>query len=95
MILLWPLILTAAGVVAWSRRGELAGRGSGWFLAWTLAGFLMSFSLITGFTIGLLILPVAAVVVLGTAYRSPHLVEAAGFLAGLGATVLLVAALQL
>jgi hypothetical protein len=67
------------------------GHGRSWFLVWGLAGFLMSFSLIAGFSIGLLLLPVAAAVVLWAALRSPHLSEAAGFLAGVGATVVLVA----
>jgi hypothetical protein len=54
----------------------------------------MSFSLITGLSIGLLILPFAAGMLIWTTLRSPHLREAAGFLAGLAATAVLIAALN-
>jgi hypothetical protein len=52
----------------------------------------MSFSLVTGFSIGLFILPVAAGTLIWDAIRSPHVREASGFVAGLGATALLIAA---
>jgi hypothetical protein len=65
-----------------------------WFLAWTAAGFLTSFSLITGLSIGLLVLPIAAAILIWVARRSPHLLEASGLAAGIGATALLVAILN-
>jgi hypothetical protein len=92
MILAWPLLVLIAAALAWSRHGEPGSRGSRWFLAWSLAGFLMSFSLVTGFSIGLFILPVAAGTLIWDAIRSPHVREASGFVAGLGATALLIAA---
>jgi hypothetical protein len=52
----------------------------------------MGFSLVTGFSIGLFILPVAAGTLIWDSLRSPHLREASGFAAGLGATALLIAA---
>lgn len=95
MIFLWPLTLCVVGAVAWLRRGSAAGKGSWWFLGWSFAGFLMTFSFVSGFTIGIFILPLAAVAVLVMAYRSPHLIEMSGFLAGIGATALLLVAILL
>jgi len=54
----------------------------------------MSFSLITGLSIGLLILPFAAAMLIWTTLRAPHPREASGFFAGIGATVVLIAALN-
>jgi len=90
MILAWPLLVAAAAVLAWRHRGVAGGRGGQWFSAWLLAGFLMSFSLVTGFSIGLLILPLAAAALIWVATRSPHLVEASGFVLGIAATALLI-----
>jgi hypothetical protein len=92
VILAWPLLVIVAAALAWRRHGELGGRGWWWFLAWSLAGFLMTFSFATGFSIGLFVLPVAAVALIWVALRSPHLREASGFVAGIAATALLVAA---
>jgi hypothetical protein len=83
-----------AGVLGWSRRGQPGGQGWYWFLAWSVAGFLMSFSLITGFSIGLLILPFAAAMLIWTTLRSPHPREASGFFVGIAATAVLIAALN-
>jgi hypothetical protein len=94
VILAWPLIGLAAGCVAWKRRAAATGRGLLWFLEWVAAGFLMSFSLITGFSIGIFILPIAAWVLIWVARRSPHLREASGFAAGIGATALLIVAIH-
>jgi hypothetical protein len=52
----------------------------------------MTFSFVTGFSIGLFILPIAAGALIWVALRSPHLREASGFAAGIAATALLVAA---
>lgn len=52
----------------------------------------MTFSFVTGFSIGLFTLPVAAGALIWVALRSPHLREASGFVAGIAATALLVAA---
>jgi hypothetical protein len=94
VILAWPLLVLIAGVSVWKRRDEAGGRGWEWFLVWIMAGFLMSFSLITGFSIGLFILPLAAATLIWVARRSPHLREASGFAVGIAATAVLVAALN-
>jgi hypothetical protein len=91
MILAWPLLVLVAAALAWRRHSKPGGRGWWWFLAWSLAGFLMTFSFVTGFSIGLFILPVAAGALIWVALRSPHLREAWGFGAGIGATALLIA----
>jgi hypothetical protein len=94
MILLWPLLVVAAALVAWYHQPTTGGRGWQWSLAWIGAGFLWSFSLLTGFSIGLLLLPVAAVILIWVAWRSPHLLEALGFAGGLALTAAVAAALQ-
>jgi hypothetical protein len=93
VILAWPLLVLVAAGLAWRRHGRPGGRGWWWFLAWCLAGLLMTFSFVTGFSIGLFLLPFAAAALIWVALHSPHLREASGFVAGIGATALLVAAL--
>jgi hypothetical protein len=94
MILAWPLVGLIAGCIAWNRRGAEGGRGRSWFVAWIAAGFLMSFSLITWFSIGLFILPFAAGMLIWVAHRAPHVLEALGFAAGIGATAVLIVAIS-
>jgi len=96
MILAWPLLIIVAGILVWRHRGGAGGRadaggqGVSWFLAWLMAGFLMSFSFVTGLSIGLVILPLAAAVLIWVARRSPRLPEASGFLVGIAATAAIV-----
>jgi hypothetical protein len=70
------------------------GRGWGWFAFWGLAGATVSFSFLTGFSIGLFVLPAALALLVVAARRSPHLPEAIGFAAGVGAVLLAVAFLN-
>lgn len=93
MILAWPLLVAFAGALMWRHRDEVGGRGWLWFVVWAIAGFLMSFSLISGFSIGLFILPFAGGLLLWVARRSPHPLQASGFVAGVGVTALLLTAL--
>jgi hypothetical protein len=95
VILAWPLLVVVAAGLAWTRRGMAGGRGALWFALWLLAGLLMSFSLVTGLSIGLFVLPFAAATLIWVATRSPHLVEASGFIAGIAATVLLILEINL
>lgn len=91
MLILYPVVFVVAGILAWRRRGIQRGRGPAWFLVWALVGFLMSFSIVTGLSIGLFVAPVAVVMLLWAAMRSPHLREAAGLLAGIaGVAIMLV-----
>ena len=91
MILLYPLVAFGAGAIVVWRRGQRDGRGWPWFAAWLAAGGVFAFSFLAGLSIGLLILPLAAALLLYVAWRSPHVVEALGFVAGVGATLLLTA----
>ena len=94
MILLYPLLLAGAVALGWRRRGSRPhARGWPWFGAWLLAGLLVAFSLVTGLSIGLFVLPFAAAGLLWVAGRSPHLREAAGFVAGAGLVLGLLAPL--
>jgi hypothetical protein len=90
MVLLFPVVLGVAGYLAWKRRATPHGKGWRWFLAWIAAGFLLSFSFITGLSIGLIVFPFAAASLLWVASRSPHFPEAWGFAVGIGGTALLV-----
>jgi hypothetical protein len=61
------------------------------FVAWALAGGLLFFSSLTGFSIGLFVLPFALLGVLLVARYSSRWPEAIGVAAGIGAVCLLVA----
>ncbi len=90
MILLWPLLLVAAGLVMWkARAGGAPVRGWHFFVIWGLAGALFMLSLLTGFSIGVFLFPVAALAVLWLAANAPGR-EAIGFVAGAAATLLIV-----
>jgi hypothetical protein len=90
MILLYPLVLGAAIVLVVRRGGAGHRTGWPWFLAWTASGALFFFSFLTGFSIGLFVLPFAAVLLIWTARRAPHWAEGSGFLLGVGLVTLLV-----
>lgn len=93
MILVWPLLLVGAVLLARARTAGVGGRGARWSVAWLAAGFVWSFSLLAGLSIGLLLLPLAAAMLFWVASRSPRLPEALGFVAGVAATAAVVAAL--
>src|SRR5438874_9599648 len=96
MIVLFPLLLVAAANFALRRVG--AGRASEgewrWFAAWSVAGASMTLSFLTGLSIGLFVLPVAAVLLLWVARRAPHPADALGFVQGVGALLIVVAVLN-
>jgi hypothetical protein len=98
VIVLWVLLIGLAGWLVRQHRLEVdppRGRARAmWFALWALAGFLTSFSAATGLSIGLLVLPAAAVSLLWVARRAPHYPEALGFLLGIGVTVLVITAVQ-
>jgi hypothetical protein len=82
VILLYPLALVAAGVAVW--RGRAATRGPTWrgFVIWTVAGGLMTFSLLTGLSIGLFIFPLAAIVLFAAARVAPRPRDSLGLFVG-------------
>jgi hypothetical protein len=97
MILLYPLLIGIAGYALWraGQRGRVeGGQGWNWFGAWTLVGAVFAFSFLTGFSIGLFVLPLE-VLLLGVVLRaSPRPPEAIGFVAGIGAMLLVIAYLN-
>ena len=94
--MLYPLLVIAAIAIILRRRDTPRGGGEGWpwFLAWTASGALLFFSFVTGFSIGLLVLPFAAVLLVLTADLSPRGAEALGFLLGVGLVLLLIASIH-
>jgi len=98
MIVVFPLLVIAATVIA--LRSAERGFGSAgtphwrWFVAWSVAGAALTFSFLTGLSIGLFVLPLAAVLLLWVARRAPHLPDALGFVAGIAVLLLLVAFLN-
>jgi hypothetical protein len=93
MIVLYPLLLLVALVFAACRlmTASTAARGWRWFAAWYVAGAVFTFSFITGLSIGLLVLPAAAVLLIWVAWFAPRPAEALGFVAGIGLILFLVA----
>jgi hypothetical protein len=74
MIFVFPAALAIAVVVLWRSRGQSGSQGSGcrWFWAWSLVGAALGFSFLTGFSIGLLLLPFALVLLWLVLYLSPR-----------------------
>jgi hypothetical protein len=90
-MILVPIALLVCAVVFWRARERTEGRGPAWFGAWTVTGAALTFCFLTGFSIGLLLLPLALVLLAFVVRRSPQLPEAAGLVAGIGVTLLAVA----
>jgi len=98
MILVFPILLVAATFLtlrrAEGRRSASDGARWRWFAAWSVTGAALSFSFLTGLSIGLFVLPLAAALLLWVARNSPQLWDALGFVAGIGAVLVLVALLN-
>jgi hypothetical protein len=98
MILVFPIFLLAATFLMLRRAEERRPAPDGtrwrWFAAWSVAGAAMAFSFLTGLSIGLFVLPLAAAVLLWVAWKAPRLPYALGFVAGIGAVLVLVAFLN-
>jgi hypothetical protein len=97
MIVLYPAVVLAAAVIVWRgtrSRGDARRRGWRWFAAWAAAGAAITFSFLTGLSIGLFVLPAAAALLLWVARAAPRLAEAIGFVAGLGSMLVLVGLLN-
>src|SRR5262245_25321327 len=89
MAMLFPVVLAVALVLVWRRRGaDDRAAGWRWFAAWVAAGAAMTFSFLTGFSIGLFLLPLAAALTLWVARSVPGRRESIGFPAGLGLVLL-------
>ncbi len=97
MIVLFPALVLVAALLVWRGRSapvSPAAEGWRWFVGWAVAGAVLAFGFLTGFSIGLFILPLAAVLLIWVARSAPRPTEALGFLEGIGATLLLVAFLN-
>ena len=84
MIVLYLIVLAAAlYLMSVSRqRGLGARRGWLWFNAWVATGALFLFSIVTGFSIGLVLFPASALAIFWLAVNAPHWREVAGFPVG-------------
>ncbi len=93
MILVYPLLLLVAFVLV--RRGRGSG-SDGWdgFAAWAAAGAAFTFSLLTGLSIGLFLLPIAVLAIVWALRRAPDFRSMLGFLGGAGLILLVIAGLQ-
>ena len=89
MILLYPVVLFAAFALFLRARREDPHDGAVWFAGWVVGGGLFTFSFLTGFSIGLFLLPLAGAMLFWVASRAPGR-EAIGFLAGAGLVLMIV-----
>jgi hypothetical protein len=96
MILVFPLVFVITAMILWRARGRSGaeGRGCRWFWAWSLVGAALCFSFLTGFSIGLFVLPFALVLLWLVVAASPRWAESIGLVEGVGLTLLLIAYLN-
>jgi hypothetical protein len=96
MILVFPLALAITAVILWRARGRPGARGRGfrWFWAWSVVGAALCFSFLSGFSIGVFVLPFAVPLLWLVLRGSPRWAESIGLLEGVGLTLLLVACLN-
>ena len=90
---IYPLLLIWAAVLI---RRTKETRRAGWsgFAAWCLAGALFTFSLLTGFSIGLFLLPLVVAALYLAARSAPDFRAALGFVAGIGVILLILASIN-
>ena len=93
MIAIYPLLVIWAAVLIWRTKGS---RNAGWpgFAAWYAAGALFTFSLLTGLSIGLFLLPLVIAALYLTVRSAPDFRDSLGFLAGTGLILLVVASIH-
>ena len=93
MIAIYPLLLVCAAVLVGRRSGS-GDASRGGFGAWVVAGAVFAFSLLTGLSIGLFLLPLVIAAVYLAVRRAPELRASVGFVGGIGVTVLGLAAVN-
>jgi hypothetical protein len=86
VIVLYLIVLAGAlYLMSVSRqRGLGARRGWLWFNAWVAAGALFLFSLVTGFSIAIVLFLASVIAIFWLAVNAPYWREVAGFLVGVG-----------
>jgi hypothetical protein len=94
MLLVLALLAVTVLLVAAHGRSSDPGRGRAWLAGWAVAGALLAFAFVTGLSIGLFVLPLAFGALGFVAARARVWPEALGLLGGVGATCLLIAALN-
>ena len=96
MILVFPIALGIAAVILWRSRSQSGseGRGCRWFWAWSIVGAALALTFLTGFSIGLLLLPFALLLLWLVVYLSPRWPESIGFVEGVGLLLLVIAYLH-
>jgi hypothetical protein len=96
MILVFPIALGIAAIILWRSRGQSGseGRGCRWFWAWSIVGAALALTFLTGFSIGLLLLPFALLLLWLVVYLSPRWPESIGFVEGVGLLLLVIAYLH-
>jgi len=87
---IYPLLVIWAAVLIRRTKGR---RRAGWsgFAAWCLAGALFTFSLLTGFSIGLFLLPLVVAALYLAVRSAPDFRASLGFVAGIGVILLVLA----
>jgi preprotein translocase subunit SecG len=93
VILVYPLLLLVALLIVQRGRGR-GGAGWGGFAAWVAAGAAFTFSLLTGLSIGLFLLPVVVLAIAWAIRRAPDFRSMLGFVGGAGLILLVIAALH-
>jgi len=90
---IYPLLVIWAAVLIRRTNGRSHAGWSG-FAAWCLAGALFTFSLLTGFSIGLFLLPLVAAGLYLAVRSAPDFRAALGFVAGIGVILLVLASIN-
>jgi hypothetical protein len=83
VIAIYPLLLVWAAVLIRRRKQEPRPGWAG-FTVWTAAGAVFTFSLLTGLSIGLLLLPFVVAALYLAARSAPDFRASIGFVAGIG-----------
>jgi hypothetical protein len=93
VIAIYPLLLAWAAVLI-RRRKQEPRPGWGGFTVWTAAGAVFTFSLLTGLSIGLLLLPLVVAALYLAARSAPDFHASIGFVAGIGVVLLLMVSIH-
>ncbi len=93
MIAIYPLLLVWAAVLIRRRKGEPTPGWAG-FSAWAIAGAVFTFSVLTGLSIGLLLLPIVVAALYLAARSAPDFQASIGFAAGIGVVLLSLASIH-
>jgi hypothetical protein len=93
VILIYPLLLIGAAILV--RRTRRRG-SAGWpgFAAWAATGAVFTFSLLTGLSIGLFLLPLVVAMLYLAVRSAPDFRASLGFGGGIGAILITIASIH-